>query len=290
MTIEEMKIRRKELGYSCRELSELSGIPLGTVQKIFGGVTVVPRRETMMKLQKILQEEPFPPIMRESQVSYNAGSAAGKEKAPGEHTVEDYYALPDDQRMELIDGVFYDMSAPTSAHQLIGMEICAQLREFHRKHKTVCLPMVSPVDVQLDRDDKTVVQPDVLIVCDRSKITMKGVFGAPDFIAEVLSPSTRRKDLFIKLAKYTNAGVREYWVVDAAQRKVIVYDLEHEAIPVICSFADPVPVGIWGGECRVDLAELGELLDELFPELRMGQKEPECYSSVFRDGGDNSGS
>ena len=72
------------------------------------------------------------------------------------------------------------------------------------------MPFVSPVDVQLDEDDRTVVQPDVLIVCDRSKFQNGRVFGAPDFVVEVLSPSTSKKDSRLKLYKYGEAGVREY--------------------------------------------------------------------------------
>ncbi|MCI6885683.1 MAG: Uma2 family endonuclease, partial [Lachnospiraceae bacterium] len=135
------------------------------------------------------------------------------------------------------------------------------------------LPMIAPVDVQLDQDDRTMVQLDVMIVCDRSIITLKGIFGAPDFIVEVLSPSTRKKDMSIKMMKYMEAGVREYWMIDVAQKKVIVYDLEHAAIPVIYSFSDPVPVGIWGGACKINLTEVSELLDELFPEFQLPGKQ-----------------
>ena len=158
------------------------------------------------------------------------------------------------------------MGAPASPHQIIGGEIHAQLLSFRNTRKGPCLPMMSPVDVQLDRDNRTMVQPDVIIVCDRSKITYKGIFGAPDFIVEVLSPSTRKKDMTLKMSKYIDAGVREYWLIDPRTRQVVVHDFEAGKIPAIYTFMDKIPVGIWDGECRVDLAGAAELLDELFPE------------------------
>ena len=88
--------------------------------------------------------------------------------------------------------------------------------------KGACLPMISPIDVQLDCDDKTMVEPDVVIVCDRDKIINRCIYGVPDFIIEVLSKSTKKKDSVIKLNKYLNAGVREYWMIDPMKKKVIV--------------------------------------------------------------------
>ena len=119
-----------------------------------------------------------------------------------------------------------------------------------------CLPMIAPMDVQLDCDDRTMVEPDVLIVCDREKIINRCVYGAPDFIIEILSKSTKKKDSVIKLNKYLNAGVREYWMIDPDKQKVIVYDFEHDEYPVIYGFDAKVPVGIWNGELEIDFAEV----------------------------------
>ena len=81
------------------------------------------------------------------------------------------------------------------------------------------MPMIAPMDVQLDCDEKTMVEPDVLIVCDRDKIVNRCVYGAPDFIIEILSNSTKKKDSVIKLNKYLNAGVREYWMIDPTKKE-----------------------------------------------------------------------
>lgn len=251
MNLEQMKERKRELGYTYEQIAELSGVPLGTVQKVFSGATESPRYDTLRALEQIFRkkEELF---VREATV-YGA-------KKQGEYTVEDYRALPDDQRMELIDGVLYDMAAPTGIHQLVGGEIHAVLREFIRKKKGRCIPMYSPIDVQLDCDDKTIVQPDVLVLCDVGRLSGNTISGAPDFIVEVLSKSTKKKDMFIKLNKYMNAGVHEYWIVDFDQLKILVYDFEHDNYPTIYGVDSVVPVGIFGGECKIDFKEIYEYL------------------------------
>ncbi len=286
MTIEELKARRIELGYSYQELAGLSGVPVGTLQKVFGGITARPRRDTILKLEKVLGKREYPETaaaaeLREPAAAYRYRNLRAEEEEhwprrkydrQGEYTVEDYYALPEDQRVELIDGIFYDMGAPTSPHQIIGGIIYAQLLTFRNRHGGPCIPMMSPVDVRLDRDEKTMVQPDVLIICDRSKLTYEGVVGAPDLVAEVLSPSTRKKDMTLKLSKYIAAGVREYWIIDPRTRQVVVYEFEKESMPAIYTFADRIPVGIWNGECSIDLKDTGELLEELFPEKYRAQQ------------------
>ena len=112
MNIQEMKEKKKEKGYTNEQIAELSGVPLGTVQKIFGGTTTSPRYDTLKALEKI-----FLPIERERYYAsvVKDASAAYTVKRQGEYTVEDYYALPDEQRAELIDGVLYDM-APRSSY------------------------------------------------------------------------------------------------------------------------------------------------------------------------------
>ncbi len=185
-------------------------------------------------------------------------------KRQGEYTLEDYYAIPDERRVELIDGVIYDMAAPTFAHQQIGFLIGWQLKNFVSKKKGTCIPGVAPIDVQLDCDDKTMVQPDVIVICDRDKVINRCVYGAPDFVVEVLSPSTSKKDSLLKLRKYKDAGVREYWMVDPDKKKVVVYDWSKSEIPTVYGFDAKVPVGIFGGECEVDFAEIYQEIEFLY--------------------------
>ena len=251
MTIKEMQERKKELGFTYAQIAELSGVPVGTVQKVLGGITLTPRYETIMALEQVLGESEGL-LLRESANAYMT-------KKQGEYTLDDYYhVIPDDMRVELIDGVIYNMTAPTSAHQIIGGFIYSRLLQHVLNKGGACLPMISPLDVQLDCDEKTMVQPDVVIVCDREKIINRCIYGAPDFIIEVLSKSTKKKDSVIKLNKYLNAGVREYWMIDPMKQKVIVYDFEHDDYPEIFGFDAKIPVGIWDGECVIDFAEVYE--------------------------------
>ncbi|MBQ7535333.1 MAG: Uma2 family endonuclease [Stomatobaculum sp.] len=180
--------------------------------------------------------------------------AAGRAVWPrqGEYTLEDYYALPDEKRVELIDGVFYDMSSPRTDHQLIAGQIHAMLLNHITSKGGNCIPFIAPCDVNLDRDDRTMVQPDVMVICDRQSIQTRIISGAPDLAIEVISPSTRKKDMILKLHKYSHAGVREYWIVDPITERVIVYPFEEEDFIRIYGFDDKIPVGIFGGDCMID--------------------------------------
>ena len=185
-------------------------------------------------------------------------------KRQGEYTLEDYYEIPDDIRVELIDGVIYNMGAPTMTHQLLNGKIYNRLDTFVSKKKGKCVPGISPIDVQLDCDEKTMVQPDVIVICDRDKIIKRCVYGAPDFVVEVLSPSSTKRDTAIKLRKYKEAGVREYWIIDPDKKKVIVYDWTKSEIPKVYGFDSKVPVAIFNGECEIDFAEIFEEIEFLY--------------------------
>ena len=284
MNIEQLRKRKKELGYTNEQISDLSGVPLPTVNKIFAGVTKSPRYQTMEALERVLADEKkeMPSIIAEKAIDYysygKTGTAGSKiissEKAEnadsdlpgtalkkqGEYTVDDFYAMPDDWRGELIDGVIYDMSSPTTVHQMICFEIGFQLRTKIENNEGDCIPFAAPLDVQLDCDDRTMVEPDVIVVCDREKLKQKNVFGAPDLVMEVLSPSTRMRDLTLKLNKYMQAGVREYWTIDAEKERILVYKSEGEDLIGYYTFEDSVPVGIWDGECTIDFQKIKDRL------------------------------
>ena len=191
----------------------------------------------------------------------------------GQYTLEDYLALPDEQRVELIDGVFFDMFTPTIPHQMIGGELHALIREFLKGKKGPCRAFISPVDVQLDCDDRTIVQPDVVVLCDPAKLTRARIVGAPDFVVEVLSPSTRAKDILIKTGKYMRAGVREYWMVDDRNRTVTKIlpggEAErlsgHEEVYLtrIYSFDQPVPVSVFEEKLTISFSEIEELYADI---------------------------
>lgn len=254
MTVEEMKQKKQQKGYSYAQISELSGVPLGTVQKIFSGDTSHPRYATLQALEQVLKDRYDSMELHDAAVfSYGSPQEKKQEKKQGEYTVEDYLAWPEEVRVELIDGVIYDMGAPGFSHQKIAGEIYRQVANYIMENNGKCEAGISPIDVQLDCDDKTMVQPDVLILCDNGKLMKGKVFGAPDFVLEVISPSTKRRDYFIKLAKYENAGVREYWILDPYKKQLLVFFFEGDIYAQIHDMTKPVPVHIYDGKLEIRL-------------------------------------
>ena len=174
-------------------------------------------------------------------------------------TYSDYCTWPDDERWELIDGVAYDMSpAPSRSHQDISGELFFQLRS--QLTDRTCRAYLAPFDVRLSHGDETddeidtVVQPDIVVVCDRNKLDDKGCKGAPDLVIEILSPSTSSKDLHEKFRLYERVGVKEYWIVHPLDRTVIVFRRDGE------SFGCPA---MYAAEDRIEVALLGELVVDL---------------------------
>ncbi len=259
MTLSEMKEKKKEHGYSYEQIAEMSGVPLSTVQKVFSGATQSPRYDTLLAIEKVLSKD-MPSRVSERTCVY--GSTP--QKRLGEYTMEDYYNWPEDERIELIDGVIYNMSFPNINHQRIVGEIDYAFKSYVKSKKGKCIIFGAGIDVRLDCDDKTIVGPDITVVCEKDKLTKQYLDGAPDLVVEVLSPSTRKKDMTIKTSKYANAGVREYWIVDPKKETVVVYEFsmedENDAEIHFYTFENQVPVGIWNGECIVDFAEIKESL------------------------------
>lgn len=307
MTIEEMKKRKIELGLTSEMISQLSGVPLGTVQKIFAGTTRAPRRLTVEALEEVLgrpdsvpdltgntadrsapaKEEMYQNILRSPQghvlreapapysaaVQYDSDSPyiRPNQKISGSHepavrdrryTLDDYYSLPDERRVELIDGVFYDMAAPSYLHQIILIHLSHLFWECALQHDMPCEVFIAPCDVCLDRDNFTMVQPDLMVICSpQDYLHMKRLEGAPDLAVEILSPSTRSRDMILKLYKYEKAGVREYWTVDPEHRTVTVhfFDTDHYD-PLRYSFHDQIPVQLSEGKCTIDFSRIEERL------------------------------
>ena len=222
MTFEQMLSKKKEKGYSCRMLSELSGVPLSTVQKIFSGVTKNPRHETIDALEAVLWDAvtPYqalragydpskyaePLYLHDADAAY-AADHPEKTSIPsgGGHTVEEWYELPEDILCELIDGVFYELGTPSISHQRILGELFVQFRNCILDHASDCEVLFAPTGVRLDRDNRTMVIPDLLVFCGHEFLNDRYFDGAPDLVVEILSPSTRKKDMTIKMSKYRNA-------------------------------------------------------------------------------------
>lgn len=163
-------------------------------------------------------------------------------------------------RYELYDGLPVALASPSSAHQMISGDLFSQFYAFLKGKE--CRVFSAPLDVRLfekkgDSLDSvsTVVQPDLMVVCDKSKIDRHGISGAPDLIIEIASDSTHRIDRLTKFNLYQRAGVREYWIVDPSTRIVSVYLLTDGAYRTadVYSTGSLVPVSILS-QCRIDLS------------------------------------
>lgn len=167
------------------------------------------------------------------------------------YTYTDYLKWDDSVRYELIHGEAYMMSAPSLWHQELVGKLFNQLSNFLEGKP--CRPFVSPVDVRLfpqsDNSDYEVVQPDVLVVCDKAKLKDACIEGAPDLIIEILSPATKMFDLHIKRDLYLAAGVREYWITgkETLVKLVNVEGNWRQTVIKLTAIGAPVPVDILGG-------------------------------------------
>jgi len=186
-------------------------------------------------------------------------------------TYGDYLTWTDGKRWEILDGQAVAMSpAPTLDHQEVVGELYVQLANQLRGKP--CKPFVAPVDVRLPRPGQSdeaidrVVQPDVLVVCDSSKLDRRGVRGAPDFVVEVLSPATAAMDHLRKRRIYESSGVREYWLVHPGDRTVLVYLLQDGAYgkPDVQTMEAPTPVQVLPG-VQIDWAPIVERLGPMEP-------------------------
>lgn len=171
------------------------------------------------------------------------------------YTSEDYWNLPDGQRAELIDGQLYAMAPPNRIHQTLSGEIYATIRNYIKNNHGSCDVYAAPFAVNLNADDKDWVEPDISVICDKNKLTDRGCKGAPDFVVEIVSPSSRKMDYSKKNALYSDSGVREYWIVDPEKEKITVYFYQEDADPAIYTFNQPVTVGIYG-DLSITIADL----------------------------------
>ena len=162
------------------------------------------------------------------------------------YTIDDIYALPDGERAELIDGQIYYMSTPSRTHQGILAYLSRMIGNYISSNNRKCEIYPAPFAVFLNNDDSIYVEPDISVICNISKLDEKGCHGAPDWVIEIVSPSSKTMDCFIKLFKYRNAGVKEYWIVDPAKSLITVYNFEKETMEEY-SFGEKVPSGIYDG-------------------------------------------
>lgn len=161
------------------------------------------------------------------------------------YTINDIYALPDGQRAELIDGKIYNMAPPRRIHQELVSQFTKVIGQYIDAHSGQCKVYPAPFAVFLNADDKNYVEPDISVICDMDKLDDYGCNGAPDWVIEVISPSTQYMDYGIKLFKYRSAGVREYWIINPKTNTVNIFDFEHDTQSCQYGFDENIPVCIY---------------------------------------------
>lgn len=160
------------------------------------------------------------------------------------YTIDDIYNLPEGQRAELIDGKLYMMASPGRIHQEFVHFLDRTIGNYIHDRNGDCKVYPSPFAVFLNANSDIYVEPDISVICDKDKLTDEGCKGAPDWVIEIISPSSRSMDYVKKLLKYGTAGVREYWIVDPDKQRITVYNFEHETAEEY-SLSDKVKAGIY---------------------------------------------
>ena len=175
-------------------------------------------------------------------------------------TLEQYEALPENRRVEIFDGVIYDMASPSQIHQSLSMELSNTLYNYVKNKKGSCQVFSAPFDVMLSDNPLTIVQPDIMVICDKNKLDGKRCNGAPDFIIEIVSPANPSDDYIRKLYYYKNAGVREYWIADPRRKTVTVNYFEENNLNVQYSFDSTIRVNICD-DLYISFSDIAELLN-----------------------------
>lgn len=182
------------------------------------------------------------------------GMVSGK----GSHTVEDVLTLPEGQNAELFDGEMAARAFPTATHQGIIGCLFTEIAVYLRAKEERCRIMMSPFAVFLKDDGRNYLEPDITVVCDEGRLDEEGCHGAPDWVIEVVSPTSRALDYGKKLGAYIDAGVREYWIVDSEKKVIVSYYLEQPDIPAIHHFGDIVKPGIYN-DLAIDTSRLEDI-------------------------------
>lgn len=170
-------------------------------------------------------------------------------------TLEEYENLPSNVRAEVFDGQIYNMASPSQEHQTISMELSVILNQYIRRNNGSCKVFAAPFDVKLSDNPLVIVQPDLMIICDKDKLDGKRCNGAPDFIIEIISPGNASDDYIKKLYYYQKYGVREYWIVDPTTQRVFVNDFENGQLNIPYTFDDTIKVNLYE-QLYINFAEI----------------------------------
>ena len=175
-------------------------------------------------------------------------------------SLEEYENLPEDVRAEIFEGQNQYMASPSQIHQTILLELSIVLNTYVKSQKGSCQVFPAPFDVKLNDKPLIIVQPDIMIICDKDKLDGKRCNGAPDFIIEIVSPGNSSDDYIKKLYYYKNYGVREYWIVDPNRRTVTVNYFEGDIVSIPYTFNSIIKVNIYR-DLYIDFKEIEQLLN-----------------------------
>ncbi len=257
--IEKIKRRKKELGWTNQRLAEESGVPAGTLNKIFNGTTRYPRDETVSAMVKAMGMDYYgldnlgtsADFVRESGVYQST-------RKKNRVTLDTYYSLPDELRVELIDGRLYYKQLPSLRHQSIMMTLSSLLYQYFSEHMQDCRVFALSCDVRLDGDDYTMMEPDIFVVRGTERFA-NGAYcmGAPEFVVEIVSLSSSKNDYELKRYKYYNAGVKEYWIVDPIKMRIVVYVFARDTVPVVYTFENKIKSYLYP-DLEIDFERVGK--------------------------------
>lgn len=175
-------------------------------------------------------------------------------------TLEQYEAFPEEKRVEVFDGIVYDMASPSRIHQSISMQLSTVINNYILRKKGTCSVFSAPFDVKLSDHPLVIVQPDIMVVCDKDKLDEKRCNGAPDFIIEIVSPGNPADDYIRKAYYYESYGVREYWIVDSRRKIVTVNYFEKNMLNIQYSFDSIIKVNIYD-DLFINFPEIVNLLN-----------------------------
>lgn len=174
-------------------------------------------------------------------------------------TLTQYEALPEDKRAEVFEGTVYNMAGPSQIHQALSMQLSNIIFNYIKNKNGQYSVFTAPFDVKLSDTPLTIVQPDIMVVCDKNKLDEKRCNGAPDFIIEITSPGNSSDDYIRKLYYYKKYGVREYWIVDSKRKIITVNFFENNIVSVQYPFDSIIKVNIYD-DLFIDFSEISDVL------------------------------
>ncbi|MCI6676232.1 MAG: Uma2 family endonuclease [Clostridiales bacterium] len=160
------------------------------------------------------------------------------------YTIDDIYKLPEGERAQLIDGQIYYIAPPSRKHQKLVSSLNTSIYNYINSKNGDCEVYPAPFAVFLNEDDRNYVEPDISVIRDKNKLDDRGCKGSPDWIIEIVSPSSKRIDYMIKLFKYRTAGVKEYWIVDPLKDRILIYYFPNDFMEEY-TFHDKIRVNIY---------------------------------------------